>query len=104
MVVMEKLVPLLVASMKELGMLLCHLAFMLETDRVAHQVHLKNQMIQFFKDLIEITKLVVCSALTLFSLNLTPTHVGFNYGSRNYMHTVRNKHVYMNVNAQCSCL
>ena len=64
--------------MKELGMLLCHLAFMLETDRVVHRVNLKNQMIQFFKDLIKITKSVVCLVLILFSLNLTPTLVGSN--------------------------
>lgn len=64
--------------MKELGMLLCHPVFMLEIDRVVHQVNLKNQMIRFFKDLIKITKSVVCLALILLSPNLTPTLAGSN--------------------------
>ena len=73
--------------MKELGMLLFHLVFMLEIDRAVHQVNLKNQMIQFFKDLIKIMKSVVCLALILFSPNLTPTLVGSNLTLLTYIHT-----------------
>ena len=76
---MEKPVLLLVVSMSELGMLLYHLVFMLEIDRVVHQANLKNQMIQFFKDLIKIMKSVVCLVLILSSLNLTLTVVGFKH-------------------------
>ena len=69
--------PSLACSMKEFGIYPCHLAFMLETDREALLVNLMILMIQFYKVLIKIMKLAVCSAMTSYILYLIPTRVDF---------------------------